>query len=74
MPFVLCTHCAQVFHEQRESRYYWCRCGEPLTDGDEISALTAHRQTPPATGSRFARSGEKIDVGFPSLDLEQQQH
>ncbi len=39
MPFILCHDCGQISHEEKESRYYWCPCGQPLTDGDEISGL-----------------------------------
>ena len=66
MPFVLCTHCDQVFHEEHESRFYFCRCGQPLTDGDEISELAVHRSTRVAT-ARFSRSGIAVELSFPSL-------
>jgi hypothetical protein len=38
MRFVMCTACGDLFAAQ-PSRYYWCACGEPLTEGDEIRAL-----------------------------------
>ena len=69
MPFVLCTHCDQVFHEEHQSRFYWCRCGQPLTDGHEISDLAVHRTTRTAS-ARFSRSGKTIDLRFPSLEQQ----
>jgi hypothetical protein len=35
MPFVECVSCGTVFAAE-PSRFYWCACGEPLSDGDEI--------------------------------------
>ncbi len=67
MPFVLCTHCDQVFHEEVESRFYWCRCGQPLSDGDEISELAVQRSTR-TVSARFSRSGKAITLTFPSLN------
>ena len=47
MPNVQCNRCEAVFFAAK-SRYYWCDCGEPLTDGDEI------REQPPPVDRRRA--------------------
>jgi hypothetical protein len=36
--FVMCFRCDEIFAAEA-SRYYFCRCGEPLTDGDEVRGM-----------------------------------
>ena len=33
-----CSQCGHTFAAPK-GRYYWCKCGEPLTEVDELSSL-----------------------------------
>ena len=36
--FVMCIRCDEIFAAEA-SQYYWCPCGEPLTEGDEVRGM-----------------------------------
>jgi hypothetical protein len=61
MPFVQCCSCEAVFHAE-PSRYYWCDCGESLTDGDEIRHPAPPADPHQRTG-RFRPAPRTIPVG-----------
>ena len=52
---VRCTCCGHTF-TARKGRYYWCKCGEPLTDGDELSPVIAVDSGLPERSRRFSPS------------------
>jgi hypothetical protein len=61
MPFVQCISCEAVFVAE-PSRFYWCDCGEPLTDGDEIREPAAPTDPWRQTG-RFRPTSQTKSVG-----------
>ena len=61
---IRCTRCEHTFAARR-SRYYWCRCGEPLTDGDELSPPVAVPAGAPARSRRFPPSARASAVVAP---------
>ena len=52
---VQCIRCRHTF-TARKGRYYWCECGEPLTEGDELSPLIAVESSLPERSRRFSPS------------------
>ena len=46
MPYYSCPSCEQLFHDETESPFVWCHCGQPLDCGSLVPALDA--PDPPA--------------------------